>query len=141
MSTPAAPASEAQTRPDVFAIFERYGLILIWAVIAVIFALIRPDVFLQWGTVSLILGSQTVLVVLALALMIPLVAGDFDLSVAANMTLGSMVFAIMMQWVGVTDPDMLRRVFRNSERIFSVHGVLRAFSPSGLSNASRSVSS
>jgi len=107
MNTPAAPASEAQTRPDVFAILERYGLILIWAAIALIFALIRPDVFLQWSTVSLILGSQTVLVVLALALMIPLVAGDFDLSVAANMTLGSMVFAIMMQWVGVSMPVAL----------------------------------
>lgn len=91
-------------RLDVAGLFERYALILIWVVIVVIFAAIRPDVFLQWGTVSLILGSQTVLVVLALSLMIPLVAGDFDLSVAATMTLGAMVFAIMMERVGVSMP-------------------------------------
>lgn len=103
-------ADEGAFRLDLPALLERYALILIWAVIVVIFATIRPDVFLQWGTVSLILGSQTVLVVLALSLMIPLVAGDFDLSVAATMTLGAMVFAIMMQRVGVSMPVALLTV-------------------------------
>jgi len=103
------PASAADT-PSSFsamAVLERYGLILIWIVIAAIFAAIRPDVFLQWSTVSLILGSQTVLVVLALSLMVPLVAGDFDLSVAANMTLAAMIFAIFAQRLGFSLPVAL----------------------------------
>ena len=89
---------------NLFVALERYGLILIWVAIAIIFSFIRPDVFLQWTTVSLILGSQTVLVVLALSLMIPLIAGDFDLSVAAIMTLASMIFAIMSQRLGISLP-------------------------------------
>jgi hypothetical protein len=36
---------------------------------------------------------------------------------------------------------MLRRVFWNRDRIFSVHGVFRALRPSGLSKAPGSVSS
>lgn len=97
-------ATETPIRLDLHGLLERYALILIWAVLVVVFAIVRPDVFLQWSTVSLVLGSQTVLVVLALSLMIPLVAGDFDLSVAATMTLSAMVFAIMLQRVGVSMP-------------------------------------
>ena len=101
-SMPPQPA--APNEIDIFGFAERYGLIIHWAITVIIFAAIRPDVFLQWGTVSLILGSQTVLVVLALSLMVPLVAGDFDLSVAATMSLGSMVLALLSQRMGVDLP-------------------------------------
>lgn len=99
------PSPTTARKPfDAFGFAERYGLVIIWVIIAVIFATIRPDVFMQWTTVSLILGSQTVLIVLALSLMIPLVAGDFDLSVAATMVLGSMVLALTSQRMGLDLP-------------------------------------
>jgi len=101
--------SQADSTPrfSLVSVVERYGLILIWIAIAIIFAAVRPGVFLQWSTVSLILGSQTVLVVLALSLMVPLVAGDFDLSVASCMTLAAMVFAIVSQRLGLPLPVAL----------------------------------
>lgn len=99
--TSAGDPQAAGRKTDLFGILERYGLVIIWVLTAAIFAFVRPDVFLQWSTVSLILGSQTVLVVLALSLMVPLVAGDFDLSVAATMTLGAMVLAICSQRLGL----------------------------------------
>ena len=45
-----------------------------------IFGVLRPDTFLTWPNFATILGSQAVLVVATLGLIIPLTAGDYDLS-------------------------------------------------------------
>jgi len=74
---------------------ERYALIAVWVVIIVIFGALKPNTFLTSANFSTIFGSQAVLVVLTLALIVPLVAGDYDLSVAATMTLSAMTLAIL----------------------------------------------
>ena len=48
--------------------------------------MLRPDTFLTTANFSTIFGSQAILVVLTLALLVPLTAGDYDLSVAATMS-------------------------------------------------------
>ena len=68
---------------------------IIWMVLIVIFVLLRPESFATSANASTILGSQTVLVVLTMALLIPLTAGDYDLSIAATLTMSSMVVAIL----------------------------------------------
>ena len=59
------------------------------------FGYLRPDTFLTWPNFSTILGSQAVLVVVTLGLLIPLTANDFDLSIAFTMTLSSMLVAVL----------------------------------------------
>ena len=61
----------------------------------VVFGILRPDTFLTTSNFTTIFGSQAILVVLTLALLAPLTAGDYDLSVAATMTLAAMVLAIL----------------------------------------------
>ena len=80
---------------------ERYGLIVTWAVVIAGFGLARPDTFLSWANFSTILGSQAVLVVVTLGLIIPLTAGDYDLSIASVLTLSAMlvgVFNVNLGW-------------------------------------------
>ena len=60
----------------------------------VIFGILRPDTFLTTSNFTTIFGSQAILVVLTLALLVPLTAGDYDLSVAATMGLSAMTLAI-----------------------------------------------
>ena len=60
-----------------------------------IFGILRPDTFLTTSNFTTIFGSQAILVVLTLALLVPLTAGDYDLSVAATMGLSSMTLAIL----------------------------------------------
>ena len=60
-----------------------------------VFGYLRPETFLTWANFSTILGSQAVLVVVALGLLIPLTANDFDLSIAYTMTLSSMLIAVL----------------------------------------------
>lgn len=63
-----------------------YGLLIAWAVVIVVFAVLQPDTFPTLRNAQTILSSQTVLLVLTLSLVITLVAGEFDLSVAGVMS-------------------------------------------------------
>jgi ribose transport system permease protein len=67
---------------------DRGGVILVWAITIVIFGILRPDTFLTWGNFQAILGTQAVLLILSLALLLPFAAGEFDLSVAGTLGLG-----------------------------------------------------
>ena len=76
-------------------IIERYALLAVWVGVVIVFGILRPDTFLTTANFSTIFGSQAVLVVLTLALLPPLTAGDYDLSVAATMGLAGMTLAIL----------------------------------------------
>jgi ribose transport system permease protein len=80
---------------------ERYAIIGIWVALVACLALIDEQVygasrFFTWINFSTMLGTQGVLVVLTLGLLLPLTAGDFDLSIASTMTLASLVVAILV---------------------------------------------
>lgn len=74
---------------------QRYALLFVWAVVVLVFSLLRPDTYFTSGNMQTILGSQAVLLVLALGLIIPLTTGDFDLSIASMLTFSSMTLAIL----------------------------------------------
>lgn len=74
---------------------EKYGLIIAWLVVIAIFGALRPDTFLSWANFSTIFGSQAVLVVVTLGLIIPLTAGDYDLSIASVLTMSSLLTAVL----------------------------------------------
>lgn len=83
-------------RPARFArMAERVALLVAWAVVVAVFGAVRPETYLTWSNFSTIFGSQAVLVVITLGLMIPLTAGDFDLSVASVLTLSQMLIGIL----------------------------------------------
>lgn len=79
---------------------ERYGLLIAWIIVIAAFGLMRPTTFLSWANFSTIFGSQAVLVVLTLGLIVPLTAGDYDLSIAGNLTLSSMTIAVLNVYLG-----------------------------------------
>lgn len=74
---------------------ERFALPIAWLLIVAVFGIMAPDTFLTWPNFSTIFGSQAVLVILTLGLIIPLTAGDIDLSIAQVLTLSSMVIAVL----------------------------------------------
>jgi ribose transport system permease protein len=83
-------------------LLESYALLIGWGVLILIFAAIIPDTFFTWRTFSTLFGSQAVLVVLALALMIPLISGDFDLSSASTLVFSAMVIAVLNARMGMS---------------------------------------
>lgn len=80
---------------------ERYALVGVWLLLIAGFGLLRPDTFLTVGNFSTILGSQAVQAVIALALLVPLMTGDYDLSVAGTASLSAMTLTILNVNLGV----------------------------------------
>ena len=74
---------------------ERYALLVAWAVLIGVFGVLSPNIFLSSANFSSIFGSQAVLVVLTLGLLVPLTAGDYDLSIAAVLSLAAMETAAL----------------------------------------------
>lgn len=72
-------------RVTVQAGLERYGLVAVFALLIVVFAIALPGQFFTTTNLKITLAGQAVILLLALAETIPLRAGDFDLSVAAVM--------------------------------------------------------
>jgi ribose transport system permease protein len=74
---------------------EALALPIAWVAVVIVFGILKPDTFLTSANLSSILASQAVLVVVTLALIIPLTAGDYDLSVASVVGLSAMLVAIL----------------------------------------------
>ena len=75
---------------------ERAALPIVWGLTVLVFSILKPDTFPTQGNFLInIFGTQAVQVVLALALILPLVTGDYDISVAANLALSSMIIAVL----------------------------------------------
>ena len=81
--------------------FEKYGLLVAWVLIILILGAFKPAQMFAWNSYASMLGSNAMVVVLALALIIPLTTGDFDLSVAATMGLSSMIIAVLNVKLGM----------------------------------------
>jgi ribose transport system permease protein len=70
-----------------------------FGVLVVLFSILEPSTFPTLGTVRVIVNSQATLLLLALGLTLPLIAGDFDLSVGATMGFaGTLVGAVSGSW-------------------------------------------
>ncbi|WP_276941473.1 ABC transporter permease [Ferrimicrobium acidiphilum] len=76
-------------------LLRRFGVVIAWIVIIVVFTILKGSTFFTASNFTTILSSQAPLGILSLALLIPLAAGDYDLSVASVLTLASMVAAIL----------------------------------------------
>ncbi|MGI9486543.1 MAG: ABC transporter permease [Geminicoccaceae bacterium] len=81
--------------------FEKYGLLVAWVLIILVLGWFKPVQMFAWNSYTSMLGSNAMVVVLTLALIIPLTTGDFDLSVASTMGLSSMIIAVLNVKLGM----------------------------------------
>jgi ribose transport system permease protein len=85
---PAEVAGEPGGRPDrprasagvVRTVFTKYGLLVVFAAVYLLFTALNPNVFPTLSTAQAVASTEAVVGLLALGAMLPLVAGQFDLS-------------------------------------------------------------
>ena len=76
--------------------FDRFSGIYLWATFVVIFGTLAPSTFLSVTTVQVIAAQQSVAVIISIALLAPLVVGEFDLSVGAMANFSGILATVLM---------------------------------------------
>jgi ribose transport system permease protein len=94
-------AARIPRRLDPGDLLQRFGLVIAWLIVIAVFGALKPDVFLTQANFSTIFGSQAVIVILTLGLLIPLTAGDYDLSIAGVLSVAAMIVAVLNAKHGV----------------------------------------
>jgi len=83
------------------AVLSRFGLLLLFLVLVAYFSVERPDSFATLGNASSILSAQSVTVIAGLGILLTLILGEFDLSVAANLSLANVFVVTLPERQGV----------------------------------------
>jgi ribose transport system permease protein len=96
----------ARTRPGPAAFLTRYGVIVFLVLLFTIFALLMPRTFPTSGNLLAIVADQSIPIILALAAILPLAAGEFDLSIAAVLGFSS-ILSIALSNAGLPLPLVL----------------------------------
>jgi ribose transport system permease protein len=82
-------------------VLSRFGLLLLLIVLVAYFSVERPDSFVSFANASSILSAQSVTVIAGLGILLTLTLGEFDLSVAANLSLASVFVVTLPERQGV----------------------------------------
>lgn len=103
MTSETTAVQNAGTRrlPGGARLIKRHGVLVVFALAILIFSILRPDAFLTVGNFKSIVTSQSILVVAALGITIPLVSGQFDLSIAGNISFTGLIVAGLMSGNGL----------------------------------------
>lgn len=91
----AAPA--LLTRTDVLRLLGRYGTLLVLAAMITAVSLLEPATFPTAGNVINVLNQSALTALIAMGLTLPLVAGEFDLSVGYSASLCGVIACELMQ--------------------------------------------
>jgi ribose transport system permease protein len=121
-ATPAAPVR----RSTIGAQVPRFGMLLLLLGLVVVFGLLRPGTFLSAENWRSILTENALIALAALAVMVALVANEFDLSVAAVVGLANVLTAGLASLQGLPVPVTLLVVLAVGLAIGGAHGVLIA---------------
>ena len=81
---------------------RRVSVLYLLVLIIVIFSITIPDLFLSEITFQSVARSQAVVGILALAALLPFVAGEFDISLGTNLALA----VILMAWMSNEHPGL-----------------------------------
>lgn len=83
------------SRLNVLVAVEKYALVGAWAVLIVAFSIWLPHTFATLINFQLILGSQAVLLVIAIGVIMSLAVGEFDLSVSSVAAISGQMLAVL----------------------------------------------
>ncbi|MEU0060911.1 ABC transporter permease [Streptomyces sp. NPDC006334] len=104
-----------------------YGLLALTGVLCLIFSLTLPRTFPTSATVDSILSNQSIPAVLALAAMVPVVTGAFDLSIGYGLGLAHVMVMQLIVDVGWPWPLACLAVIAGGAAVGVINGVIVVF--------------
>ena len=88
-----APQRPQRRRPSPAEIGNRYALVGVFLLIIALFSILRPETFPTLSDAQTIASTQAVVALLALGAMMPLICGEFDVSIAFQLGLSQALCA------------------------------------------------
>lgn len=82
------------------ALLERFGAVFVLIGLVVVFSVLLPRTFPTYLNFSTLLTTQDVLVILAIGALVPLAAGEFDLSIGFVLGFSGMLVALLTSELG-----------------------------------------
>ncbi|HEX3930512.1 MAG TPA: ABC transporter permease [Nocardioides sp.] len=73
--------------------FDRFSGLYLWALFIIVFGILKPSTFLTLDTAHSVASQQAISAMLGLALIVPLAAGVYDLSIGATANLAAVTAA------------------------------------------------
>ncbi|NPT44839.1 ABC transporter permease [Paraburkholderia sp. 1N] len=89
------PKNISLRRFDPGEVASRYGLLIAWAFLILAFSIASPEIFLSKANFANIFGSQAILVVMTMGMIVPLIVGEFDLSMTGLMSCCLMLIGVL----------------------------------------------
>ncbi|MGO2750844.1 MAG: ABC transporter permease [Pseudoclavibacter sp.] len=90
-----APTNRISVRGLVSHATYRYGIVLAWVAVIIVFSILEPNIFFTAGNFSTIFGSQAVLLMLAIATLFSLTVGEFDMSVTGSFGMSYVLLGVL----------------------------------------------
>jgi ribose transport system permease protein len=75
--------------------FDRFSGLYLWATFIIVFAVWTPETFLTSGTAQSIAQQQSIVAMMAIALLLPLSAGAYDLSIGAVVNFSAILVTVL----------------------------------------------
>ncbi len=122
MTTTADPVPALTPRRDWARLVSRWGTIASLVLLLIVFSALKPDVFATSGNLIDIVNQVAILGVIALGLTVPLVMGQFDLSIVGVATLAGYVASKLLADGGALLPILVLTL-----AIAALVGVLNGF--------------
>jgi ribose transport system permease protein len=121
------PSRPARPRGPVGHLIGAYGLLALTALLFLIFSLTLPHTFPTRDTVDSILSNQSIPAVLALAAMVPIVTGAFDLSIGYGLGLAHVMVMQLVVNAGWPWPLACLAVIAGGAVVGVLNGVIVEF--------------
>lgn len=84
--------------------FRRIGVIYVWIAIAVLFCILSPSIFMRSPTIPAIVNGYSIYALASLAILVPLVAGTYDVSIGGNISLTSVLCVALLLHTSLSVP-------------------------------------
>ncbi len=70
---------------------DKYSALYLWGFFILVFGIMEPDTFLTWTSAKTVLIENVIVGILAIAFLVPLTTGTYDLSIGAMMTMSLVI--------------------------------------------------
>ncbi len=123
-SAKTAPMNNATRRVSAIGQVARFGVPIFTLALVMIFTVINPTTFLTVPNAQVVAASNSLALVLALGALVPLIAGEFDLSIGFNLELNAVISAVLLGQMGMSIPTVLLIVLCTGLIIGLLNGLL-----------------